>query len=192
MTGIPSPGFARELLLEVFPFTPLPPPHETTNDQTTSRQVAQRDLYAVLELQSDATDADVKAAYRALARRWHPDKNPDDTQVLFAYFSFSDFLGLADIFMINVVYFLQFACCPYLSISIYLSISVVSFVSGSGSGPLRRPGDTGNRVSSIEYRLNLGRGRNITTINITIKGKRHNRVYPGQNATQQGTDLFTA
>ena len=23
------------------------------------------------------------------------------------------------------------------------------------------------------------------------KGKRHNRVYPGQNATQQGTYLFT-
>ena len=45
------------------------------------RQVAQRDLYAVLELQPDAEGLDVKAAYRKLARKWHPDKNPDNTQV---------------------------------------------------------------------------------------------------------------
>ncbi|CBJ31825.1 Heat shock protein 40 like protein/ DnaJ domain containing protein [Ectocarpus siliculosus] len=43
-------------------------------------QIAQRDLYAVLELEPGAAAFDVKAAYRKLAKKWHPDKNPDDTQ----------------------------------------------------------------------------------------------------------------
>lgn len=36
------------------------------------------DLYAVLELPITATDDDVRKAYRRLAVRWHPDKNPED------------------------------------------------------------------------------------------------------------------
>lgn len=43
-------------------------------------KIAQRDLYAVLELAPGAAAFDVKAAYRKLARKWHPDKNPDDVQ----------------------------------------------------------------------------------------------------------------
>lgn len=36
--------------------------------------------YRLLELKSTATLDEVKAAYRRLARRWHPDVNPDNQQ----------------------------------------------------------------------------------------------------------------
>ena len=35
------------------------------------------DLYAVLELQKGASDAEIKKAYRRLARQYHPDVNKD-------------------------------------------------------------------------------------------------------------------
>jgi molecular chaperone DnaJ len=50
------------------------------------------DLYVVLGIQHGATDADIKRAYRRLARRYHPDINPGDRmaearfrQILYAY-----------------------------------------------------------------------------------------------------------
>ncbi len=36
------------------------------------------DYYSILQLSSDATLQDIKAAYRRLAREYHPDMNPDD------------------------------------------------------------------------------------------------------------------
>ena len=36
------------------------------------------DYYKILELDKNATDADVKKAYRRLARKFHPDLNPND------------------------------------------------------------------------------------------------------------------
>lgn len=39
-----------------------------------------RDPYIVLSVEPSATDEEIKASYRQLARRWHPDKNPDDPQ----------------------------------------------------------------------------------------------------------------
>ena len=36
------------------------------------------DPYKVLGLSPDASDEDVKAAYRALAKKYHPDLNPGD------------------------------------------------------------------------------------------------------------------
>jgi molecular chaperone DnaJ len=40
--------------------------------------VPKRDYYEVLGINRDATDDDLKKAYRRLAMKWHPDRNPDN------------------------------------------------------------------------------------------------------------------
>jgi len=35
-----------------------------------------RDYYEILNVDRSATDDDLRRAYRRLAMRWHPDKNP--------------------------------------------------------------------------------------------------------------------
>ena len=39
-----------------------------------------KDLYRILEVESTASASEIKSAYRALARRYHPDANPDNPE----------------------------------------------------------------------------------------------------------------
>ena len=42
--------------------------------------MAKRDYYEVLEVERTATDATIKASFRKLAMKWHPDRNPGDKE----------------------------------------------------------------------------------------------------------------
>ena len=39
-----------------------------------------KDYYKILGVDKKSSQKDVKAAYRKLARKWHPDVNPDDLE----------------------------------------------------------------------------------------------------------------
>jgi molecular chaperone DnaJ len=42
--------------------------------------MSKRDYYIVLDVARDAGEADIKKAYRRLAMKYHPDRNPDNAE----------------------------------------------------------------------------------------------------------------
>src|SRR5262245_11085524 len=54
--------------------------HSGAADESMGREagMAKRCYYEVLEVERAASEADLKAAFRKLAMKWHPDRNPGD------------------------------------------------------------------------------------------------------------------
>ncbi len=72
---------ARLFGAAVFLLSPLLPPTATTLLGTSffaaAAEAKEGDFYATLGIKKDATDSEIKKAYRKLALKVHPDKNPD-------------------------------------------------------------------------------------------------------------------
>ena len=80
------------------PYSSNKSPKMVAETATGSNNYATNDYYKTLGLANDATEVEVKKAYRQLALKWHPDKNPENKeeaearfkQIGEAYFVLSD------------------------------------------------------------------------------------------------------
>ena len=68
---------------------------------------AKRDYYEILGVSRDADDATLKKAYRALAKKYHPDMNPGDAEAEKKFKEASEaYAVLSDALVIFLVIFL--------------------------------------------------------------------------------------
>ncbi|KAG2302542.1 hypothetical protein Bca52824_031193 [Brassica carinata] len=73
------------------------PTHHTSEKEVAGEDELRRNPYEVLGIPTNSTDQEIKSAYRRMALRYHPDKNPNDPvaadmfkEVTFAYDVLSD------------------------------------------------------------------------------------------------------
>lgn len=57
------------------------PPTEEDIDTKISTADEQKDFYAILGISKNANTSEITKAYRFLARKWHPDRNPDNREM---------------------------------------------------------------------------------------------------------------
>jgi len=69
------------------------------------------DYYKVLQVDRSAKDDDLKKAYRKLAMKWHPDKNPNSKKEAEAKFK-----------TISEAYDVCISKCPYLILKFYVYV----------------------------------------------------------------------
>lgn len=52
--------------------------------------IHRRDFYKILDVKRDASTSQIKKAYRKLAMKYHPDKNPDDEEAVLKFHDIND------------------------------------------------------------------------------------------------------
>lgn len=85
------------------------------------------DYYKLLQVDKNATDDDLKKAYRKLAMKWHPDKNPTnkkEAEAKFKQISEAYEVGLAFtlifLFFVHLFSFGYCCCCCFLFFIIWV------------------------------------------------------------------------